>query len=73
MPEKYKAAPMAVLGIAWSLGWPIAAGVWIGYQLDTWFGSGAVFTLTFALAALVMGVRRLLKVLESGGRSQGGD
>ena len=63
MAEEERAAPVAALGVAWSLGWPIAAGVWIGYQLDTWLGSGALFTLVFALAALVIGVRRMLKVL----------
>jgi F0F1-type ATP synthase assembly protein I len=52
-----------VLGLGWSLGWRIAAGLVIGYYADQWLGSSPWLTLALSLAALVSGVRQMLVVL----------
>jgi F0F1-type ATP synthase assembly protein I len=61
------------LALAWSLGWRIAAGLIIGYQLDAWLGTSPWLTLLLAIAALVAAVRQLLVLVApgaSGGRSR---
>lgn len=49
------------LGVAWSLGWRVAAGAWIGYRVDLWLRSQGLFTLLLALAAMITGVRTLIR------------
>lgn len=68
--RKRKLASYEALGMAWSLGWRVAAGAYIGYRLDLWLGSQGVFTLVLSLVALVMGVRLML---EMQGRAQSQD
>jgi F0F1-type ATP synthase assembly protein I len=53
-------------GLAWALGWPIAAGVLAGYWIDEQFGTAPVATLIFSISALALGVRRLLWLLDRG-------
>lgn len=54
---------LELLGLAWSFGWRIAAGVVVGYYLDLWLSTTPLFTLVFAIAALVAGVRGILGAL----------
>ena len=61
MAERDKRGFAEAIGLAWSLGWRVAAGTWIGYRLDLWMNSGGVLTLVFALAAMVTGVRALMR------------
>ena len=53
-----------LLGLAWSLGWRIAAGVTLGYLLDTRLGCAPLLTLLFAISALVVGVVQLIRAIE---------
>jgi len=50
-----------VLGLAWSLGWRIAAGFLIGYWLDGRLGTGPWLTLLLSLSALAAGVVQMLR------------
>ncbi len=49
------------LGLAWSLGWRVAAGAWIGYRLDLWLHSSGLLTLLLSLTAMVTGVRAMIR------------
>lgn len=51
------------LGAAWALGWPIAAGVLVGYWIDETAGTAPWATLVLAVGALAAGVRRMLRLL----------
>jgi len=61
------AGNVELLGLAWSLGWRIAAGLLVGYYLDRWLSTAPLFTLLLSIAALVVGVRQILRVLGSSG------
>ncbi|MFP6627012.1 MAG: AtpZ/AtpI family protein [Deltaproteobacteria bacterium] len=52
------------LGLAWSFGWPIAAGAMVGYWLDGYLSTAPWLALVFSLAAMVMGVVRMLALLD---------
>jgi F0F1-type ATP synthase assembly protein I len=54
------------LALAWSLGWRIAAGLLLGYYADEWLGTAPWLTLLFSIAALVVGVRAMIAVLNNG-------
>lgn len=48
------------IAIAWSLGWPIAAGVLAGAWLDSQMGSDPWAALALGLGAFVGSVRRII-------------
>ncbi|TFH24663.1 MAG: AtpZ/AtpI family protein [Myxococcales bacterium] len=52
-----------LMGLAWSLGWRIAAGLLIGYWLDGRLGTAPWLTLGLTLAAFVAGVMQILRVV----------
>jgi len=58
--------------MAWSFGWRVAAGAYIGYRLDLWLGTQGIFTLILSLVALVMGVRLMLD-MQARDRSEDSD
>jgi len=60
-PERKRAAYQA-MAVAWSLGWPIAAGVLIGSWLDGYFDTSPLFILVFGLGALAAAVRQLIAI-----------
>ena len=60
MADSARRGATAALGIAWAMGWPIVAGVALGYWLDETLGTSPWLTLVFALAALAGVVRRLI-------------
>ncbi|HYC56367.1 MAG TPA: AtpZ/AtpI family protein [Candidatus Binatia bacterium] len=55
-------ASYQAMAVAWSLGWPIAAGVLIGSWLDGYFDTSPVFILVFGVGALGVAVRQLLMI-----------
>ena len=65
MADGARDANLEILSLAWSLGWRIAAGLLAGYYLDGWIGSTPLFTLLLSLAALAIGVRQILVVLNT--------
>ncbi len=60
-PPTSRKLPVGALGLAWSLGWRIAAGAFLGYQADVYLGWQGILTLFFSMAALVSGVRAMIK------------
>ncbi|MFQ5477702.1 MAG: AtpZ/AtpI family protein [Candidatus Binatia bacterium] len=52
-----------ILGLLWNFGWPIAAGVLLGGWLDRRLGTSPWLALFLALAAMIAGVRIILKVV----------
>lgn len=54
-------AASEALGLAWSLGWRVAVGAWIGYRLDLWLGTGGLLALVLAVAAMTTGVRAMIR------------
>jgi len=52
-----------LIGLAWSLGWRVAAGLLIGYWLDGRLGTGPWLTLGLTLAAFVAAVMQIIRVL----------
>lgn len=65
---KGKGGATEALALAWSLGWPITAGVLAGYWLDSKLGTAPWLTLTLAVAAMVMAVVRIIGSLGKAGR-----
>ena len=53
---------LEVLGLGWSLGWRIAAGVLLGFWLDGRAGTAPWLTLLLSLAALAAGVIQILRL-----------
>ena len=58
MAASQRPASVEAIGLAWSLGWRIAAGMLAGYYLDRWLGTSPLLTLTLSLAALAAGVKQ---------------
>ncbi len=58
--EEVKYARYQAVGVAWSLGWPIATAVVAGSWLDARLGTSPLFILALALGGLVVTVRRLM-------------
>jgi F0F1-type ATP synthase assembly protein I len=50
-----------LLGLAWSFGWRVAAGVLLGFYLDSWLGSSPLLLVVFAVGSLVVGIMELLR------------
>lgn len=50
-----------VLGLAWGFGWRVAAGVLLGFYLDSWAGTSPIFIVVFAIASLIAGVAELIR------------
>ena len=63
MPDSRPLRNTEILGLGWSLGWRIAAGLLAGYYLDRWLATTPLLTLALSLAALVTGVRQMLAML----------
>jgi len=61
------------LGLAWGLGWRIAAGILVGYYLDGWLHTSPWLTLLFSLAALVSAVRAMIVLTREDERHDGPD
>ena len=62
--SKAKGGAAEALALAWSFGWPTAAGVLAGYWLDARLGTAPWLTLALALAAMVMAVVRIIASLD---------
>jgi hypothetical protein len=62
MPEsdRTRAAHLQILAVSWNFGWPIAAGVGLGYWIDESLGSSPAATLLFGIGALAASTWRLL-------------
>lgn len=61
-PARRRPAHLELLAISWNFGWPITAGVAMGYWLDQKSGMSPALTLLFGLGALVTSVRRMLEL-----------
>jgi hypothetical protein len=62
-PESQLAGAAGALGLGWSLGWRIAAGLIAGYYLDAKLGTSPFLTLLLSITAMVVGVRQILGML----------
>jgi hypothetical protein len=62
MPEsdRTRAAHLQLLAVSWNFGWPIAAGVALGYWIDEKLGSSPAAALLFGIGALAASTWRLL-------------
>jgi hypothetical protein len=58
--ERTRAAHLQLLAVSWNFGWPIAAGVVLGYWIDGKLGSSPAATLLFGLGAMAASTWRLL-------------
>jgi hypothetical protein len=58
--ERTRAAHLQLLAVSWNFGWPIAAGVGLGYWIDESLGSSPAASLLFGIGALAASTRRLL-------------
>lgn len=61
-PARRRPAHLELLAISWNFGWPITAGVALGYWVDQKLGSSPAATLLFGIGALVVAVRRMLEL-----------
>lgn len=61
------------LGLAWSFGWRIAAGLFLGYYLDRWLGTGPLLLIVFTIGSLVVGVAELVRVTARPSQGSGRD
>ena len=61
------------LALAWSFGWPIAAGVLAGSWLDRWLGTAPWLTLGLAIGAMVMAVGHIIRALAPEGAAGDAD
>lgn len=59
-----KGGAVEALALAWSFGWPTAAGVLVGYWLDGWLGTAPWLTLLLAISAMVLAVVRIIASLD---------
>lgn len=59
-----KGGAAQALALAWSLGWPITAGLLAGYWLDTRLGTAPWLALALAMLAMVIVVMRIISSLE---------
>jgi hypothetical protein len=55
---------LEVLGLAWGIGWRVAAGLFLGSFADSRLGTEPLFTLLCVLAAFLLAVVQLLRVLK---------
>lgn len=58
--ERTRAAHLQLLAVSWNFGWPIAAGVVLGYWIDDKLGSSPAATLVLGLGAMAASTWRLL-------------
>jgi F0F1-type ATP synthase assembly protein I len=58
--ERTRAAHLQLLAVSWNFGWPIAAGVVLGYWIDGKLGSSPAATLVLGLGAMAASTWRLL-------------
>jgi hypothetical protein len=68
-------AHVQLIAIAWNFGWPVVAGVVVGYWLDGKLGSSPVATLALGLGAMMGAVWRLIELgkREAAERFEAGD
>jgi len=55
-------AHLEVLAIAWNFGWPVTAGVLLGYWIDQASGASPIFTLLLGLGAFAASIARLVQL-----------
>jgi hypothetical protein len=55
---------LEVLGLAWGIGWRVAAGLFLGSYADSRLDTGPVLTLLCVIASFVLAVVDLLRVLK---------
>jgi predicted F0F1-ATPase subunit len=55
---------LPLLSLGWELALPIFGGVFIGYQLDRYFESQYIFTITLLFFGIVTGYYSLYKYIE---------
>jgi F0F1-type ATP synthase assembly protein I len=62
MPEPRQSRPahLELLAVSWSFGWPIAAGVMLGYWLDEKLGTSPAASLILGIGALVAAAWRMV-------------
>lgn|GEM_PF-1802241 len=60
--DESKYARYQAMGVAWNMGWPIAASVVAGSWLDGRFGTSPLFILALSLGGLLVTVRRLMQL-----------
>jgi hypothetical protein len=62
MPEtnRTRTAHLQLLAVSWNFGWPIAAGVALGYWIDENLGSSPAATLIIGIGALAASTWRLV-------------
>jgi hypothetical protein len=60
--ERTRAAHLQLLAVSWNFGWPIAAGVALGYWIDQHVGSSPAATLFLGIGAMAASTWRLLQL-----------
>ena len=68
--SKARGGAAEALALAWSFGWPTAAGLLAGYWLDGRLGTAPWLTLLLAVSAMVMAVVRIIASLDRERRGQ---
>ncbi len=58
--ERTRAAHLQLLAVSWNFGWPVAAGVVLGYWIDESLGSSPAATLLLGIGSMAVSTWRLL-------------
>jgi F0F1-type ATP synthase assembly protein I len=53
------------LGLAWGFGWRIGAGLFLGYYLDRWLGTGPLLMVVFTIGSFIAGIVEFVRVAAS--------
>ena len=61
-PGRNRPAHLQLLAISWNFGWPVTAGVALGYWLDEKLGSSPAAALVLGLGAMAASVWRLISL-----------
>lgn len=60
--RRHRTAHVQLLAVSWNFGWPIAAGVGIGYWIDGRLGTSPLASLGLGLGALAVSISRMIQL-----------
>lgn len=63
-------AHVQLLAVSWNFGWPIAAGVGIGYWIDEHLGTSPLASLGLGLGAMIASISRLIRLSQEEARER---
>ncbi len=61
-PRRNRPAHVQLLAVSWNFGWPIVAGVGVGYWIDERLGTSPLASLGLGLGAMAASISRMISL-----------